>query len=165
MKELIDWMINIDPSFWVILGSAIGVSSITQALKHWLSLESPKVIILLTTGISAILVAIQYFTYYAAQNPAILGENTAVMLGISTLAYRFLVQPFYGLLIDAKTYRSNQAAQNISAITETILDSKEEITPVLDQIIAERNQEQQQAVKEPEQPKQSELPVTDEFIG
>lgn len=122
-QNIINWFANIPNEIWLALGAALGVSTITQIVKHRIASDlSDRTIMGILTTLSAITAAIQYFAQQAASNPTVLGVHTATILGLATLLYPFTVKPFYNLMLDAKAYRE---AQPPPAATTTAAPSGE----------------------------------------
>lgn len=107
MHQLLTFYHSIPASTWQVLGAALGLSGLLQALKHYFfSKLSPHALMSLTTLFAFLASAVQYATTAVKGNPTVLGQHTAVLVGVMTLAYRYVVGPGYNLLIDAKQYRS-----------------------------------------------------------
>jgi hypothetical protein len=131
MVEIVDKVINgftsIPVEVWAALATAIGISGIVQTIKHKIGDGlSDKTLAGILTALSAVGAATDYLLGQAAQNPSVLGAHTAALVGLATLAYRFIVKPVYNLIVDAKAYRDANApktdapaaATSTSATTE-----------------------------------------------
>lgn len=162
MKDVISWALS-DSGVTTItlIASALGVSVLTQAIKNWLDLNSPKLILFLTIGLSFISVAILYFTYYAGQNPEILGSKTALVLGIATILYRYLVQPFYIMLQNSKAYKSSLAAQAVVDTANDIVEAKCDVVPA----VAEAKEAVVEVTTSVNTAVANVVPISDEFAG
>lgn len=111
MDVILQIFTSVPESVWLAVGGAVGVSLIVQPLKRWLGLQSDKVVLFLTSTVAFAGVAVEYLLSAAAENPTILGQRTAVILGISQLAYRFLIKPSSNLLADAKAERERRTGE------------------------------------------------------
>lgn len=122
--HLLNWIISI-PSMmpadgWALLGSALGVSVVMQALKHWIDDEvDPRIIVTLTTILSGIGASLVFVISQLSQNPTVLGSDTATILGIATLLYRFFISKAYGFLLNVKAYQQNKSAAPATQQPET----------------------------------------------
>lgn len=103
---------------WATVRDAViaagGVSVAVQVFKKWLALQSEKVITFLVGVVSFIAVGINYLMGAAAQNPMILGQRTAALVGLATLIYQapgIGIKTLSGILRDAKTLREAQTTQ------------------------------------------------------
>jgi hypothetical protein len=105
------------------IGGGALASVVLQWLKHKLSLESPRVLVFMLGVLSFSEAAIQYITNQAAQNPAVLGKNTAALVGLATAIYRlpmFGVKDVHQLISDAQTQRKlNAPAPAVPTTTAT----------------------------------------------
>lgn len=109
MHSLITLFQSVPASTWQVLGAALGLSGLLQAIKHWFFKElSPQALMTLTGVFAFLASAVQYADSTVKSNPTILGQHTAVLVGVMTFAYRYVVSPGYNLLVDAKTYRQTQ---------------------------------------------------------
>lgn len=121
MHSLLTFYHSIPSSTWQVIGAALGLSSLLQALKHYFFKKlSPHAIMSITTVLAFLASALQYWVNAAKSNPTILGQHTAVLVGLMTLAYRYAVSPTYNLLLDAKTYRTNTQSANTTGSTTNL---------------------------------------------
>jgi len=104
---------------WDVVGQALVASGIVsvvlQALKKWLSLQSPKVINTLLFVVSSLTVGLNWLLSSSASNPTLLGQQTAAIAGLSGLLYQFFIKPASNVLSDAKQLREQKAALPLSA--------------------------------------------------
>lgn len=105
IKEIIDHIPN--SAYLAILGAGV-VSVLLQLTKQWLSLQSDKIITFLLGVFSFLVVSIDYVTQAVAQSPAVLGQRTATIMGVTQLVYRYAVKPGYNVVKDAKEYRARK---------------------------------------------------------
>lgn len=116
MHSIVTFFQSVPASTWQVIGAALGLSTLLQALKHWFFKElSAQALMALTTLFAFLGSAIPYFESTIKSNPTILGQHTAALLGVMTLAYRYVVSPGYNLLIDAKSYRTAPSASTTSS--------------------------------------------------
>lgn len=101
---------SIPHSFWVALGASGIISVVLQFIKHWLEELSPKVLMTLLTTFSFGAAAINYLLGNASTNPTLLGQQTASLVGLATILYRFVIGPGTKLMVDAKAERARQDA-------------------------------------------------------
>lgn len=122
---LVTFYHSIPASTWQVIGAAIGLSGLLQAVKHWFFKELSAQATMTLTGLFAFLAsAIQYGESAVKGNPTILGQHTALLVGVMTFAYRFIVSPGYNLLVDAKTYRAGTPAVTTPSVgTVVTLDT------------------------------------------
>lgn len=121
MHSLVVFYHSIPSSTWAVIGAAIGLSGLLQALKHFFfSKLSPQSLMALTTLFAFLASAVQYADSAVKANPTVLGQHTAALLGAMTLSYRYVVAPGYKLLLDAKTYRSATATAPAATSTTTL---------------------------------------------
>jgi hypothetical protein len=92
----------------LILGLGLLVSVVTEFIKKWLVTLGDKRITAILTFLSGIAGFIETAVAQLQANPLILGQNTALIIGVSTLAYRFIVKPAVNLINDAKLLRESQ---------------------------------------------------------
>lgn len=122
MHSLVTFYHSIPASTWQVLGAALGLSGLLQALKHYFFKKfSPQSLMALTTLFAFLGSFVQWATQAVHSNPTVLGQHTAALLGAMTLSYRYVVAPGYKLLLDAKTYRTttNSAPATASATEPT----------------------------------------------
>lgn len=96
-------------SVWVIVAGVLGLSALQQVIKHKIDGLSERTNTLMSVAFAGVLASSDYLTSAAAQNPTILGPETAAILGLMTVVYRYIVKPFYNLLIDAQELRKSKA--------------------------------------------------------
>lgn len=110
------------PSAWlaVILGAA-GVSALTEILKKLSKLENDKVIMLLFMTVSTLATTIDYLLAATDLPPTILGFNTALIIGVATPLYRFVISPLSKLITGYQAYKQQMAAKvsEMEAINKT----------------------------------------------
>lgn len=107
MNQVLAFYHSIPASTWQVLGAALGLSGLLQALKHYFfSKLSAHALMTLTTLFAFLASAAQWALQTVHTNPTVLGQHTAVLVGAMTLAYRYVVAPGYTLLLDAKNYRT-----------------------------------------------------------
>ena len=109
METIVNAWQSIPSTFWVALGASGFISVVLQFIKHYLDQLSPKLIIVLLTTFSFVASGIDYLLGVASNNPTILGQRTATLVGFATILYRFVISPGYKLLIDAKNYRESES--------------------------------------------------------
>lgn len=100
---------SVPPELWAALFAGGGVSIAAQFGKKVLSLESPKVIMLLTTVLSALAAFIPVLLSAASANPGLLGKHAIEIIGVATLLYRYVIQPFDGFLVNYKQFKASQS--------------------------------------------------------
>lgn len=111
MQTALNFYHSVPTSVWAVIAAAISVSGIIQVLKHkFFNSLSPSALVSITTVVSFLASALQWFSQQVHANPGLLGQHTIVVFGASTLAYRFLVGPVYNLLLDGQKYRSQSSA-------------------------------------------------------
>lgn len=104
---------------WALIASALGVSVVTQSLKHWIDEKvDPRFMVTLTTIFSGLAACLLFLINGLTQNPTVLGTDTATILAISTLLYRFLVAPGYSFLQDVQDYRAQKKDSKLSEAIE-----------------------------------------------
>lgn len=120
-----------DGTFYVVAVGLV-VSILLQVFKHWLQLQSDKVITFLLMCLSFISVAIDFLTQTVAQNPTAMGAKTFLIMGVSTTLYRYIVKPVTGIVQDAKVYRDGKVkAAESTTVTAGSSDAPEVVaTPV-----------------------------------
>lgn len=137
MESLVNFIDNIPQAVWAIIAASGLVSILVQPIKRWLKLQSDKVILALTTVLSFVPVALDALNSATATNPAILGRQTMVVLGVSQLLYRFVVKPFSKLVADAKAERARQGTETVPTpaplVPEVPLESVQPLTPESEQ--------------------------------
>lgn len=122
---------GIPHSFWVALGASGVISIVLQFIKHYLEELSPKVLMVLLTTFSFAAAAINYLLANAAANPHVLGSQTAMLVGMATIVYRFAVAPGYKLLTDAKNFRAAADAAKAAPTTTVTGTSTSPTTPTV----------------------------------
>jgi hypothetical protein len=104
---------------WVAVGSSTAVAVVLQTIKHWLSIENRKKLIMgLLSLLSFVASIADWLIQHIAANPLLLGKNTAAVLGTAVLVHRFFVSPIYNrgilafkeLLADAQAERDRRNA-------------------------------------------------------
>lgn len=130
--ELLDKALNHLVDVLPIIAAAGGVSVVLQLAKKWLSLQSEKVVNFLLAVFSFIPVAVQYVIQAAQQNPAILGQRTAVIMGLSTVLYHQLVKPTTNLLKDAKAERERRERVTAVSTPEQPLVTDEDVSDIIE---------------------------------
>lgn len=124
MDFIVNLLQYVPAETWTALGASLGISVVVQMLKHWIDGLGQKTLVTLV-GIFAFIASVaEYLLSVAAQNPAILGAETATLVGLSTLVYRFLVAPVYNLLLDAKAYRETSTTPTPEQIEAANLPSE-----------------------------------------
>lgn len=112
---------HIPAETWAFLGSSLGVSVIMQGLKHWLDEQvDPRWLITITTLLSGLAACLVFVINGLTQNPMLLGSDTATILGITTLLYRFAVAPAYGFLLDVHEYQTSKKSTLSDAVENEI---------------------------------------------
>lgn len=119
MDDLIHQLSNIPSSAWYAIAAAGVISIVLQAIKHYLEDINPKVLMALLTGFSFAVSGINYLLSQANQNPTVLGNETATLVGLATVLYRFVVKPGYALLLDVKQVRDQELAAKPAGATTT----------------------------------------------
>jgi hypothetical protein len=100
---------SLPPEVWfVILGGVVSV--VTQAAKKWLNLQSPKVILTLTSTLSLLVTIIPSLLASVSHNPSVLGQHAVLVIGAATLLYRYVIQPADTFLINYKQFKTSQTA-------------------------------------------------------
>lgn len=128
LQNIVDAFSSIPMSAWEAIGAALGISVLLQGLKNWLSLQSDKVITFLLGSLSFVAAAIDYLSQAAMSNPAVLGQDTAAIVGLSTILYRYIVKPTSNLISDAREYR---ARKERLAVEDTPIE-KQNLVPLDD---------------------------------
>lgn len=109
---------SLPPEVWLaVLGGVVSV--VTQAAKKWLDLQSPRVVMALTTALSVVATAVPSLLSAVSHDPTILGQHAAIVIGIATLAYRYIIQPADSFLVGYKQYKASQLSEN-TAITAPV---------------------------------------------
>jgi peptidoglycan/LPS O-acetylase OafA/YrhL len=128
---------SLPPEVWfVLLGSV--VATVTQFAKKWLSLQSPKVVMALTTALSVVATVVPSLLAAINHNPAVLGQHAVAVLGAATLLYRYVIQPADAFLQNYRQYKAAQSAQVTSPVvpaTPTAAPATEAPAPVLNEFI------------------------------
>ncbi len=101
---------SVPPTVWVLLGTALGVSTVQQNVKNLLerkveSLSQGANVSLLVT-FSALASAADQLVNSANLNPGLFGLHTAVIVGVTHVIYTFVVKPALGIMSDAKAHRA-----------------------------------------------------------
>ena len=95
---------------------------------------------------SFLVAGIDYINQAAINNPTILGERTASIVGLSTLLYRYIVKPLSNIFADAKKHRERvkrlssdaqlPAEETILVPTQApeapVIEKPEPVTPIGD---------------------------------
>ncbi len=113
---------TVPDSVWVIIGGVLGLSALQQAIKHKVDGLSERTNTLMSVSFAALLASSDYLTSAAAQNPTVLGPETAAILGVMTVTYRYIVKPFYNLLIDAQELRQKRTADRQAELAGAAAD-------------------------------------------
>lgn len=104
---------------WVVVGSSTVVAVALQTIKHWLSIENRKKLIMgLLSMLSFVASIADWLIQHISQNPLLLGRHTATVLGTAVVVHRFFVSPIYNrgilafkeLLADAQAERDRRNA-------------------------------------------------------
>jgi len=114
MDQVLSAFHQVPHSVWMglfaLVVSAV-LSVLVQVIKHYLEGLNEKTLMTLLGTFSFAASAINYLLGHAQANPTILGQETATLVGLATVMYRFAVKPGYSLLIDAKATREAKASQ------------------------------------------------------
>jgi hypothetical protein len=114
MQQIIDLLTSNMSTIITILVASGVVSGLTQGFKHWLNLESPKVIMFLTVTLSFLATILPFIISSAGQNPTLLGSHTFEIIGAATFLYRFAIQPLSAFFANYKAYRSSSTTASIN---------------------------------------------------
>lgn len=120
--EIAQQIAAVPDSVWVIVGGVLGLSALQQGIKHKVDGLSERTNTLMSVAFAGLLASSDYLTSAAAQNPMILGPETAAILGVMTVVYRYVVKPFYNLLIDAQELRRKRTADRQAALAGAAAD-------------------------------------------
>lgn len=120
MNQLLNFIGTVPPDVWVALFAASGLPILIQKIKTWVGLQNPKVIMTVTATLSFATAVIPFILVTAGQNLATLGPRWVAVIGIATLAYRYVIQPATAFLVNYKSYKANAATTvTTSVITST----------------------------------------------
>lgn len=97
MDYLTNVVNHIPDGTWLVIVAGSLVSILLQFIKKWLDLQSDKVVTLLLNVFSFIATSLHYIIAAGAANPLVLGQQTVLIVGISTILYRYIFK-------DATTY-------------------------------------------------------------
>ncbi len=108
--------------------TALGLSAALQKVKHKLEIESPKVMLAVTSVISFLAVAIPGFLGWINMNPDVLGSYSAFVFTAMTLLYRYVVQPSSAFLSDVKEFKQAQASASVAPTPAPSLEGNVEVS-------------------------------------
>lgn len=113
-------LVNVSDGAMYAVATGLVISMALQSAKRWFNLQSDKVITFLLAAFAFIAAAVEYLLTIASQDPSILGQNTAMLVGIATVAYRYAVKPVSQFLHDVKEYRlrENRLQAEAAPITD-----------------------------------------------
>lgn len=116
MEIITNVLSEVPTGAYLASGGALAVSLLLEALKKWTNLQSDKMITFLLMALSFGASALEYLMTAIAANPGILGTHTAVLMGLATVLYRYIVKPSRTLLQDAKAFRSTTLTNTVAPI-------------------------------------------------
>ncbi|MBS4040367.1 MAG: hypothetical protein KGZ81_07170 [Flavobacteriales bacterium] len=137
--DVLTWLValpsQVPPTVWALLASSLGVSVILQGIKKKFQLSSPKVILTLATIFSFAAAGLEVFVLSATNDPNLLGQYTTVTLGISTILYRFAVQPATSFLGEVKDFQEAKKLGTVATpavVAEPVVDTPKQL-PIADE--------------------------------
>ena len=118
LDQTTDIIGSIPEAAYLAVFAGLGVSIVLQVFKKWLALQSDKLVTFLLMLMSFIPVALDYVMNQVAQNPAVLGSKTFLVMGLATTAYRYIVKPATTILEDAKKFRETTPEGETTEVVE-----------------------------------------------
>lgn len=126
LTQVVDFITAIPvDTVWYLLGS-IGLSAFLQKVKHWLTVENPKLLVTLTAFLSFAGAAVPAFLGWLQANPTVLGTHSAVIFTGMTLGYRFVVQPLSSFIGDFKEFKASKNTATAvvdGSTTQTVVEA------------------------------------------
>lgn len=119
LPNLINFVASLPPEFYITIASALGVTGIVEAIKHWADIQGPRVLMLLTLALSCVAAGLEYVMTDASNDPTAFGSYTTLIVGAATILYRFVTQPS---LQYARTIRDKRRAERNDRI-QSILEN------------------------------------------
>lgn len=130
IQNIINHFNAIPASTWSTIGAYLGgstlVATVLQLIKHKFSIADRKKLVTLLLGALSFIAALADLVISTtSQNPAVLGQHTAMIAGIAVFIHRFMVSPVYhkvvvsvqNLLSDAQAYRATISPPAVSEET------------------------------------------------
>lgn len=127
MQQLMQLYHDIPSETWVAILGAGGVSIVTQWLKKLMALENGKVVHTLFVAIAFAASALQYVLGAHNVPPTILGMHTAILIGIATPFYNYVVKPldeFMGQVKDFQVQQTKSAAPAVPVVEQPVTAAK-----------------------------------------
>lgn len=129
MNQIINFLSTIPPDVWTGLFAASGLPVLIEGIKKWFSLQSPRVIMTVTATLAFATAVLPFVIATAGQNFMALGPKWVAVIGIATLAYRFVIQPLSAALSNSKAYKAALATSALdNAAVATIQPPVEVLT-------------------------------------
>lgn len=130
IQDFINGIITTPASTWTTIGAYIGgstlVATVLQLIKHKFSIVDRKKLVTFLLGVLSFVAALaELIISTTSQNPAILGQHTAMIAGIAVFVHRFMISPVYhkivmtlnSLIEDAQAYRASIAPAAVTSET------------------------------------------------
>lgn len=127
---IITTLLNIPTEVYVAIITAIGVSLVTQFSKKVLSIENEKVIMALFGGFSFLASGADYLMSAHNLPPTVLGLNTALIIGIATPFYTYVLKPVDKFVSTILAYRSQLEAK-LKEVETTLPPQVPAVAPAL----------------------------------
>lgn len=136
--NIVSAFLSVPPEVYVtILGAGV-VSVIVQILKKVLKLDSEKVVVTVFAAVAFAASGLEYLITAAELSPMFLGANTALLMGIATPLYRFVIKPLSLLISQYKLVKEpiEQKLDEIEAIAvpADVVQTAEGATLVTEQL-------------------------------
>lgn len=98
-QQIITYLHHIPVGTWQALGVVAVQSPALKAVKHWLDIQSEKVMIGLVLLVSFIAATGGYLLSTPSASPTIIALHTAVLGGLSTPFYVYIVKPLWSVFV------------------------------------------------------------------
>lgn len=92
MHDIKHFVESFPPGVFPLLAAALGLSAFQQKLHHWLSVQSGRIKMLISVGLSILIVLIPHWIGILQGNTDLLGAYSAEVLSGMTVFYTFLIK-------------------------------------------------------------------------
>lgn len=116
MHEVLDFLNRIPAGTWEIILASGVISPFLQSIKHWLSVQSDKVMFTLLVLASGVVATGHYLLVTPSTNPSIIALQTALLSFMTQPFYFFLVKPLYKSLTDGLSKEAKSAIEPVGGI-------------------------------------------------